>query len=195
MLQSEFGSGGTDLPPEVEERAQQEKAAAPATMYEQRFSILTGRAGTGKTCVLKVFLKGLEELEGKRPFYCCCPDRQGSVRLMDRTNATTAASETHTPIHQFLMRHEWLNPENFALALRAGPARAPTVIIDEASMIPMDLLGVLVPGAGLERSICGLSWSATQPVAAHRPRSPVCGHHRLAGSRQANGSDVAVWHG
>ena len=75
LLLEEFGkkSGSTKLPPEVELRARTEKAEALAKLYECRFSVLCGRAGTGKTSVLKVFLKGLEELEGKRPILLLAP--------------------------------------------------------------------------------------------------------------------------
>ena len=55
-------------------------------------------------------------------------------------------------IHQFLMRHKWLNPDNFALKLQGGEQHgAPTVIIDEASMIPMDLMGVLFRALDLNK--------------------------------------------
>lgn len=50
-------------------------------LYEGRFSVLTGRAGTGKTSVLKVFLNGLEELEGKRPILLLAPTGKARVRL------------------------------------------------------------------------------------------------------------------
>ncbi|MGB8582458.1 MAG: hypothetical protein WCD47_16675, partial [Candidatus Sulfotelmatobacter sp.] len=64
LLLDEFGKkSGSKLPPEVEERARKEKAEALTKLYESRFSVLCGRAGTGKTSVLKVFLKGLEELD------------------------------------------------------------------------------------------------------------------------------------
>ena len=63
---------------------------------------------------------------------------------MDRTKREDGSVRDAYTIHQFLMRHKWLNPENFALKLSGGDQHgAPTVIIDEASMIPMDLLGVL----------------------------------------------------
>src|SRR5208282_3864793 len=55
-------------------------------------------------------------------------------------------------IHQFLLRNKWLNPENFALKLQGGEHYgSPTVIIDEASMIPMDLLGVLFRALDLNK--------------------------------------------
>lgn len=143
---------GSKLPPEVEERARKEKAEALAKLYESRFSVLCGRAGTGKTSVLKVFLKGLEELEGKKPILLLAPTGKARVRLMDRTKRDDGSVRDAYTIHQFLMRHEWLNPENFALKLSGGKTHgAPTVIIDEASMIPMDLLGVLFRALDLNK--------------------------------------------
>jgi len=156
LLLDEFveKSGGSKLPPEVEERARKEKAEALATLYEGRFSVLCGRAGTGKTSVLKVFLKGLEELEGKRPILLLAPTGKARVRLMDRTKRDDGSVRDAYTIHQLLMRHGWLNPENFALKLKGGEQYgAPTVIIDEASMIPMDLLGVLFRALDLNKVI------------------------------------------
>ena len=113
---------------------------------------MCGRAGTGKTSVLKVFLKGLEELEGKRPILLLAPTGKARVRLMDRTKRDDGSVRDAYTIHQFLMRHNWLNPENFALKLQGGDQHgAPTVIIDEASMIPMDLLGVLFRALDLNK--------------------------------------------
>ena len=153
LLLDEFGKkSGSKLPPEVEERARKEKAEALAKLYEGRFSVLCGRAGTGKTSVLKVFLKGLEELDGKRPILLLAPTGKARVRLMDRTKRDDGSARDAYTIHQFLMRHKWLNPENFALKLQGGEQHgAPTVIIDEASMIPMDLLGVLFRALDLNK--------------------------------------------
>ncbi|MBX3358828.1 MAG: ATP-dependent RecD-like DNA helicase [Phycisphaeraceae bacterium] len=139
LLLEEFGKSGSKLPPEVEERARKEKADALAKMYEGRISVLCGRAGTGKTSVLNVFLKGLEQIEGKKPILLLAPTGKARVRMMERTKRDDALT-----IHQFLMHNEWINKTNFALKLEGGAAKAkPTVIVDEASMIPMDLLGVL----------------------------------------------------
>jgi hypothetical protein len=154
LLLKEFGenSGSTKLPPEVEKRARTEKAEALSKLYEGRFSVLCGRAGTGKTSVLRVFLKGLEELEGKRPILLLAPTGKARVRLMDRTKRDDGSVRDAYTIHQFLMRHKWLNPENFALKLQGGDQHgAPTVIIDESSMIPMDLLGVLFRALDLNK--------------------------------------------
>jgi len=153
LLKDEFGKkSGSKLPPEVELRARNEKAEALSKLYESKFSVLCGRAGTGKTSVLKVFLKGLEELDGKLPILLLAPTGKARVRLMDRTKRDDDSVRDAYTIHQFLMRHKWLNPENFALKLQGGEQRgAPTVIIDEASMIPMDLLGVLFRALDLNK--------------------------------------------
>ena len=96
LLLDEFGKSGSKLPPEVEERARKEKAEALAKLYEGRISVLCGRAGTGKTSVLKVFLKGLEQLDGKKPILLLAPTGKARVRLMERTKRDDALT-----IHQF----------------------------------------------------------------------------------------------
>jgi hypothetical protein len=153
LLLEEFGKkSGFKLPPEVEERARKEKAEALTKLYEARFSVLCGRAGTGKTSVLRVFLNGLEELDGKRPILLLAPTGKARVRLMDRTKRDDGSVRDAYTIHQFLMRNKWLNPENFALKLQGEEQHgAPTVIIDEASMMPMDLLGVLFRALDLNK--------------------------------------------
>ena len=152
LLKEEFGANSSSkLPLEVEERARKEKAEALAKLYEGRLSVLCGRAGTGKTSVLKVFLKGLEELDGKRPILLLAPTGKARVRLMDRTKRDDGSVRDAYTIHQFLMRHSWLNPQNFALRMSGGEQHgAPTVIIDEASMIPVDLAWDSLQGVGFK---------------------------------------------
>ena len=153
LLKEEFGEGrGTMLPEEVEERARKEKSSALATLYQSRFSLLTGRAGTGKTSVLRVFLRGLEALEGRREILLLAPTGKARVRLIDRTKRDDGSVRDAYTIHQFLMRNDWINEDNYALRFQGGKTiGAPTVVIDEASMIPMDLLGVLFRALDLNK--------------------------------------------
>ena len=70
LLLDEFGKKpGSKLPPEVEERARKEKAEALAKLYEGRFSVLCGRAGTGKTSVLRSSSKVLKTSKGSERSY------------------------------------------------------------------------------------------------------------------------------
>jgi hypothetical protein len=153
LVKEEFAAGpGPCLAPEIEARARMEKARALERLYEGRLSVLCGRAGTGKTSVLRVFLNGLEQLEGKQSILLLAPTGKARVRLMDRTKRPDGSFRDAYTIHQFLMRNNWLNPDNLALKLRGGTQRAaPTVIIDEASMIPMDVLGVLFRALDLNK--------------------------------------------
>jgi len=131
---------------EAESRARTEKITALTVLFQRRFSILTGGAGTGKTSVLAAFLDGLEKLEGRTTVLLLAPTGKARVRLSTKTqrNAST--------IHQFLLKQEWLRKGTFTLRYDGGQeAGASTVIVDESSMIPMDLLGVLFRALDLNK--------------------------------------------
>jgi len=123
---------------EREKVAQAEKIVALETLFTQRISVLTGSAGTGKTSALKVFLDCLEKSEGRISVRLLAPTGKARVRLSSKTkrNAFT--------IHQFLLSLDWFLPDIFVLKPQGGGQVAPTtVIIDECSMVPTDLMGVL----------------------------------------------------
>lgn len=135
-LEALFGAPTSDR----EEAALTEKEQALKTLYSRRLSVLTGGAGTGKTSVLKVFINELERIEGKQPILLLAPTGKARVRLSTKTqrNAMT--------IHQLLLKQEWLMPDVFALKSESNKElyKAVTVVIDESSMIPVDLLGTLL---------------------------------------------------
>ncbi|MBE7553155.1 MAG: AAA family ATPase [Anaerolineales bacterium] len=140
-LQNTFGKPTTDR----EVAALAEKATALATMFEKKISVLTGSAGTGKTSALKVFLNELERLEGKKAVYLLAPTGKARVRLSSKTkrNAFT--------IHQLLYKCDWFLPNIFVLKRDGGGhVSAPTVIIDECSMVSTDLLGTLFKALQLD---------------------------------------------
>ena len=123
LLKEAFKEGkGSKLPPEIEKRGRKEKAKALAKLFRRpaSASFAAGRE-RGKPRCLQVFLNGLEQLEGKRPILLLAPTGKARVRLMDRTKRDDGSVRDAYTIHQFLMRHDWLNPENFAL-LSGWPA-------------------------------------------------------------------------
>ena len=122
---------------EIEEKAREEKLKALHNIFRFRFSVLTGRAGTGKTTVLKVLLRGIKKEEGNRPILLLAPTGKARVRLQEITG-----QEAQT-IHQFLMKLGWIKEETFSLKEEGEKQGASTIIIDEASMIPTDLLATL----------------------------------------------------
>ena len=128
-----------ELDEELEEMARSEKTSALETLHRSRFSVLTGGAGTGKTTVVRAFLQGLKESEGQRSSLLLAPTGKARVRLEQ------AAEVEAKTIHQFLYRKGWIRRDgDFSLkdeGEETGGAR--TVIIDEASMISLDLLATL----------------------------------------------------
>lgn len=128
-----------------EHAALEEKARALDKLYRRRLSVLTGGAGTGKTSVLNVFLKELEKTEGRERILLLAPTGKARVRL------STATGRRAQTIHQFLQRQGWLAPGTYAIREKttAQPEKASTIIIDECSMIPTDLLGALLSALDL----------------------------------------------
>lgn len=129
---------------ERESVALEEKRRALETLFTKKLSVLTGGAGTGKTSVLQVFLAELDRMEGRQPLLLLAPTGKARVRLATKTgrNAMT--------IHQFLLKQDWIFPATFALKHAGGKQfAATTVVIDECSMIPADLLGTLIKALDL----------------------------------------------
>ena len=137
-------TGATALAPDLEERAQREKVEALRLLYRRRISVLTGRAGTGKTSVVRALLDGIEMAEGRQNVLLLAPTGKARVRLRASTRRPAQT------IHQFLLRNQWLDKDTLRIRLTGGKRQgAPTVIVDEASMIPIDLLGALCAGLDL----------------------------------------------
>ncbi|MBT4512064.1 MAG: AAA family ATPase [Chloroflexi bacterium] len=135
-LETNFGNLGS----KKEKAALIEKSQALEKLFLHRLSVLTGGAGTGKTSTLKVFLDELEKREGRNPVLLLAPTGKARVRLSTRTgrNAMT--------IHQFLLKQGWFRTGLFALKDDSDrdSYKATTVVIDECSMIPVDLFGTLL---------------------------------------------------
>jgi exodeoxyribonuclease V alpha subunit len=194
-LHKRFGEPATDR----ERAALAEKAVALDRLYNQRISVLTGSAGTGKTSALQVFLDKLDEAEGKKAVYLLAPTGKARVRL-----STTTERNAFT-IHQFLLKHGWLRPEIYQLRREGGNrASAPTVIIDECSMVPTDLLGTLFRAISLDhvqRLILVGDPNQLPPIGPGRPfvdivawltdHSADCVAHLRTTMRTAQGSDLS----
>ena len=132
-------------PGDRQQVALSDQARALETLFTQRVSVLEGSAGTGKTSLVRVFLDELERLEGKRAVYLLAPTGKARVRL------STETGRTANTIHQLLLRTEWLDPGTFRLKREGGNREgAPTIIIDECSMVPTDLLATLFKALALD---------------------------------------------
>src|SRR5205807_6739807 len=103
---------------------------------------ITGRAGTGKTSVARALLDGIERLDGKTSMLLLAPTGKARIRLQEM------AGRDAKTIHQVLSEQGWLARDTYAIRREGGQQTgAATILIDEASMLPIDLL------AGLFRAI------------------------------------------
>lgn len=130
--------GELETQSEWEEKLRREKTTALEKAFSSRLSVVTGRAGTGKTTLVRALLTGIERKEGKKPCLLLAPTGKARVRLQEK-----AGKDAQT-IHQLLSSLGWLSGNRFGLRQSGGKQRgAHTVVVDEASMIPIDLLATL----------------------------------------------------
>ncbi|TWA85145.1 UvrD-like helicase family protein [Azospirillum brasilense] len=121
-----------------EHAAIDEKIMALEVLYRNRLSVLTGGAGTGKTSVLRIFLRTLRALEGPRSTLLAAPTGKARVKLQTSTGRPAAT------IHQVLSDAGMLGPNYRILETpEKGKLSYNTVVIDESSMPSVELLAAL----------------------------------------------------
>lgn len=114
-------------------------------IFRQPISIIHGEAGTGKTTILKSIINGIMKAHGEgTTFQLLAPTGKAADRLRERTGK---AAET---IHSFLAKRGWLN-NNMTFKRSGGTVETNvnTYIIDEASMIDVNLLATLFKAINL----------------------------------------------
>jgi len=160
LLDVEYGSPGEDywlkiLEEELkdvevgdyehERRARSEKAEALERLFSSRFSVLVGKAGTGKTTVLKILLKAIREKEGRIPVLLLAPTGKARVRIQEVTG------EESKTIHQFLMEYGWIDERTYKFKKEGSRKYSGGIIVvDEASMVPLDLLDTLIRAVNMD---------------------------------------------
>lgn len=115
------------------------QAETCSTIFTRPVSVVCGAAGTGKTTIIKSILKAIDKTQGTATFLLLAPTGKAADRIREKTG-----KEAKT-IHSFLAQKGWLNDNNMTLR-RAGGGREDkytTYVIDEASMLNLELLAAL----------------------------------------------------
>ncbi len=115
-----------------------EQAEICARIFTKPVSVISGGAGTGKTTIIKAIIQAIEKAEGKGTIIkLFAPTGKAADRLREVTGRDVST------IHSFLASQGWLN-DNLTFKQEGGKqADITTVIIDEASMLDLALLGTL----------------------------------------------------
>jgi hypothetical protein len=181
-----------------EETARTEKNRALGVLFTSKFSVLTGRAGTGKTEVVSLLIEGAIEKENAGPndFLVLAPTGKARVRLKRNFGKLKNLSQIEPrTIHQHLNEYGWLDA-NFELRESGGTkTRAKTIIVDECSMMPIDLLATLMKSLELgntKRFILVGDPNQLPPIGPGRPLDDIVNWLRENDQRKKHISNLAV---
>ena len=127
--------------PERYEEILDKQAETCCQIFNKPICILSGAAGTGKTTVIKAILDKVREVHG---YGVSCLLLAPTGKASERIKVQTGRSDAST-IHSFLAKNGWVN-ENLTLKRKGGKTDKDfnTIIIDECSMIDLNLFATLV---------------------------------------------------
>lgn len=160
------------------------------TTYTSPFSILTGRAGTGKTFIIRTLLAQLRQ-ENKSTLVVA---PTGKATLLLNSDGKTQA----VTIHSHLTKNNWLFKENFALRPTGGQrSRVSTLIVDECSMVPTDLLATLIKSIepdSVERIILVGDPNQLPPIGPGKPFVDILNELTARGISQTDVAELKIIH-
>jgi hypothetical protein len=148
----------------AEERARQEKARVLTELFEARLSVLNGRAGTGKTTLIRALAHHPAVFE--RGVLLLAPTGKARVQL---TKKVKLPAQT---LAQFLGRYGRYDVDTgvYSLSDRPKAPRVGTVIVDESSMLTEEQLAALFDAIHLpDRLILVGDPRQLPPIGAGRP--------------------------
>ncbi|MEV1249502.1 AAA family ATPase [Nonomuraea sp. NPDC049750] len=164
----------SETDPEAEERGRSEKKAALAELFSAPLSVLNGRAGTGKTTLIRA-LAAHEKIRS-RGVLLLAPTGKARVQLQ------TKARHPAQTIAQFLTRHGRYRDDTRSYVLAPDKPKAQlygTVVVDEASMLTEEQMAALLDALPIpDRLILVGDPRQLPPIGAGRPFADLI--HRLA---------------
>jgi exodeoxyribonuclease V alpha subunit len=136
----------------VADHSDETQLAAVRQALQVPVSVIAGGPGTGKTTTVALLLRVVRTLDPDLRIALAAPTGKAATRLNDAIRSATAGSgiddlPTATTIHRLL----GIGPEG--VSRRARQIEADIVIVDEASMISLPLLGQLLDRVGLDARV------------------------------------------
>ena len=125
--------------PDVYDEVIDEQVEICQKVFTKPVSVISGGAGTGKTTIIRSMIQAIEKAHGGgTSLQLLAPTGKATDRLRDITGRSALT------IHSFLASRGWQN-DNRTLKLRGGlqEENLNTLIIDEASMLDLEVLGTL----------------------------------------------------
>jgi len=122
-------------------KAVQLQADQCAQIFRLPLSIISGRAGTGKTTIIRAIVNGLRQVEGAgAPVHVMTPTGKATDRVRAVFEKHKIAGVEVSTIHSFLASNGWLN-DNLTFKRRGGKRSdlEGTIVIDETSMLDLQL--------------------------------------------------------
>jgi ATP-dependent exoDNAse (exonuclease V) alpha subunit len=119
-----------------------------AQIFLKPICVISGAAGTGKTTLLKALIENIKHEYGEgTAIVIMTPTGKATERVKQQTDRPA------TTIHSFIAKNGWINSGNYMLR-RAGGKKSNAIdvlIIDECSMIDLDLFATLIRSINLDK--------------------------------------------
>lgn len=112
-----------------------------AQIFRLPLSIVSGRAGTGKTTIIRAIVKGIRQVDGPgAPIHVMTPTGKATDRVRAVFERYKIVGVDVSTLHSFLASNGWLN-DNLTFKRWGGKRSdiAGTIVIDETSMLDLAL--------------------------------------------------------
>ena len=162
---------------ELEEKARTEKTAAIEELASSRFSVLAGRAGTGKTTLLSILCAQPEINRGG--VLLLAPTGKARVRMEDvARKAGIENCRAYTVAQHLILTDRYDGrTQRYLLTGSRGERVARTVIVDECSMLTEEMMAALIESlSGVVRLIFVGDDRQLPPIGAGRPFVDIVAH-------------------